>query len=426
MDREHVTDGRIDGGERRLGWALRAVGVGALVAVALAGGYVWGERQASRRHVVAPAASGHSVRPPTVPSRPATEDAVEVTLTPDAIARAGIKTELVRGDAVTGSVSAPATVTSNAYRETKVHTLVGGILKDVTAELGRSVRAGQPLAVVFSHELADAQMKYLTARAMVAADHQKRERVTKLVEIGAASRQELEEIIAVHEVHDTEVAAARQRLLLLGLSPERVAGLRQASDVVSEVTVMAPGPGVVVSRTGNPGQVVNVGQELFVVADLSTVWVIADLYEKDVAAVQVGSEATVTVPHSRSPTARGRVTYIDPRVDPATRTAKVRVEVPNPSGAFRLGMFVNMAFAVPGRVRTAVVPRAAVQSIGDRSVVYIAASEDEGRFIERTVTLGVAAGDLVQVIDGLEVGERIVSDGAFFVRAEAAKTRAGG
>jgi multidrug efflux pump subunit AcrA (membrane-fusion protein) len=184
----------------------------------------------------------------------------------------------------------------------------------------------------------------------------------------AASRQELEEVVAVHAAHETEVAAARQRLLLLGLSPERVTALRGADEIVSEVVVPAPGAGTVVARAVNPGQVVSAGQELFVVADLSTVWVIGDLYEKDFASARTGGEASVSVPGVLP--IRGRVAYIDPWVDPAARTAEVRVEVANPAEALRLGMFVSVSFTVPATAgAVAVVPRAAIQAIGIRKDV---------------------------------------------------------
>src|SRR5437667_420688 len=292
-------------------------------------------------------------------------------------------------------------------------------------ELGSPVERGQPLAVIFSIELAEAQMKYLSMRAMLEADHQKLVRTEKLVDLGAASRQELEEVTATHASRATEVAAARQRLLLFGLSPDQVAQLRDASHVVSEVTVQAPGDGVVIARAVNPGQVVSSGQELFMVTDLKTVWVIGDLYEKDFATVRVGSPATVMVTSASDRQLRGRVAYIDPRVDPATRTAKVRIEVPNVSGDLRLGMFVNVSFETGGP-RMTLVPRSAVQSIGDRSVVYVSADGDEGRFIERTVKLGRATGDVVEVLAGVKPGERVVTDGSFFLRAEATRTRAGG
>ena len=361
-----------------------------------------------------------------MPMSPASsrEEPVEVSLTPEAMARAGIKTAIVRSQAMSASITVPGTVTSNAYRDTRASALVGGIVKNVNVELGSMVSRGQALAVLVSTELADAQMKYLSGQAMLAADHQKLTRTGKLVALGAASRQELEEVTAVHEAHETEVAAARQRLLLLGLSPERVAALRSADEIVSEVVVPAPGGGTVVARTVNPGQVVSAGQELFVVADLSTVWVIGDLYEKDFAGVRPGGEAVVSVPGM--PPIRGRVAYIDPRVDPAARTAKARVEVANPAEALRLGMFVSVNFTIPAAARgVAVVPRAAIQAIGNRSVVYVAGNSDQGTFIERTVKMGAQDGETVEVSQGLKPGEQVVTEGSFFLRAEAARTRSG-
>ena len=122
---------------------------------------------------------------------------------------------------------------------------------------------------------------------------------------------------------------------------------------------------------------------------------------------------------------RGRVAYVDPRVDPATRTAKVRIEVPNPEGHLRLGMYVNITLALPGGDQATVVPRTALQEIGERSVVYIAADGEEGRFTERTVKLGRAVGDSVEVVEGVEPGDRVVTEGGFLLRAEAARTRTG-
>lgn len=122
-------------------------------------------------------------------------------------------------------------------------------------------------------------------------------------------------------------------------------------------------------RAVNPGQVVGAGQELFVVTDLSSVWVIGDLYEKDFRLVRVGAGASITVPATNQ-VLRGTVAYIDPRVDPATRTAKIRVEVPNAGGRLRLGVFVTLAIAAGPGPRVTVVPPEAVQVIGERMVVY--------------------------------------------------------
>jgi multidrug efflux pump subunit AcrA (membrane-fusion protein) len=128
--------------------------------------------------------------------------------------------------------------------------------------------------------------------------------------------------------------------------------------------VPAPIAGVITSRSANLGQVVGMGDALFVVTDLSEVWVVGDLYEQDFSRVRVGAEATLTTLAYPELRLQGRVSYIDPRVDPQTRTAKVRVEVPNPHGQLRLGMYMTMVFSTVSGAPVVVVPRAAVQTIG--------------------------------------------------------------
>jgi RND family efflux transporter MFP subunit len=285
-------------------------------------------------------------------------------------------------------------------------------------ELGTTVKRGAALATLLSAELAEAQTKYLSMGAMLVADHQKLQRTQQLVAIGAASRQELEDIMAVHASHATEVEAARQRLLLLGLSRARVEALNNPSQIVSDITVPAPIAGVITGRTANLGQVVSTGQELFVVTDLTQVWVIGDLYEQDFQTVRVGSEAALTTPAYPTMTLRGRVTYIDPRVDLQTRTARVRVAVPNADGRLRLGMYVTLVFTTPGGERTVVVPRAAVQTIGERQVVFVPVPDEEGKFVARPVQAGPLRGDRVTIRSGLQPGEVVVTEGSFFLRAE--------
>jgi RND family efflux transporter MFP subunit len=334
------------------------------------------------------------------------------------VSRAGIRTALAEAAVSEVTVQLPGTVTADAYREVKVVSLVGGIVTKVHVDLGATVKHGAPLATLFSPELAEAQTKYLSMRAMLAADHQKLQRTQELLAVRAVSRQELEEITALHASHETEVAAARQRLLLLGLGQAQVEALTHPRQIVSDVTVPAPRAGVITGRSVNLGQVVSIGQELFVVTDLSQVWIIGDLYEQDFQTVHVGSKATLTMPAYPALTLRGRVTYIDPRVDPQTRTAKVRVEVPNAEGRLRLGMYATMAFTTPGEDRTVVIPRSAVQMIGARQVVFVPAPGDEGKFLVRTVQLGPLRGDRVAIRSGVQPGEAVVTEGSFFLRAE--------
>jgi membrane fusion protein, heavy metal efflux system len=366
-------------------------------------------------------ASPPAVAPMTVSPSPAADADVEIVLAPEAVARAGIKTAPVTVGSTAMEVVVPGSVMANSYREVKVAPVAAGVLTKVNVELGASVRRGQPLATIFSTDLADAQTRYLSMTAMLEADHKKLERTQALAAIGAASRQEFEEVTAVHASHETEVEAARQRLLLLGLTPDQVQGLRSPGQVVSNVTVPAPIDGIVTGRSANLGQVIGMGQELFVVTDLSEVWAVGDLYEQDFRAVGAGSEAVVTTPAYPGTTLRGRVAYIDPRVDAQARTAKIRVALANPDGRLRLGMFVNMAFRTPAGDRVVLVPKAAVQALGDRQVVFVAAKDEEGKFIQRTVRLGPPVGESYAVVSGLRPGDTVVTEGSFLLRAESTR-----
>jgi cobalt-zinc-cadmium efflux system membrane fusion protein len=346
------------------------------------------------------------------------DDDIELVLSPEAMQQAGIKTAEVTTVESQMTVQLPGSVMADAYREVKVVPIVGGIVTKVHVELGTPVKRGAPLATVFSAELADAQTKYLSMQAMLAADRQKLERTRQLVAIGAASRQELEEVTAVHASRATEVEAARQRLLLLGLRRAHVDALNNPSQVISEVLVPAPINGVITDRSANLGQVVGMGQELFVVTDLSQLWAIGGLYEQDFQAVRIGSEAAITTLAYPGLTLRGRVTYIDPRVDPQSRTAKVRVEVPNPEGRLRLGMYVTMAFTTRSGVHRVVVPSTAIQAIGARYVVFLPVADAEGTFVQRTVQVGQSQGGLSTILHGLQPGETVVTEGSFLLRAE--------
>jgi cobalt-zinc-cadmium efflux system membrane fusion protein len=419
MDTEHDTVLPRDA--RKRGKIARACLIGlaalGLIALGAAGATVALRRTEGTRTPPATMATA-----PT-PAEPAGE--AEVVLSPEALARAGIKTAPVTAMSAGAAVTVPGSVMANAYREVKVTPIAAGIVTKVHVELGAVVSRGAPLLTILSAELAEAQTKYLSMSAMLEADHKKLERTRKLVEIGAASRQDLEEIAAVHEAHATEVEAARQRLQLLGLSADQVRALPSPSQIVSTIVVPAPITGVITSRSVNLGQVVAMGQELLSVTDLSQVWVVGDLYEQDFKTVTVGSEAAVTTSAYPGLMLRGRVSYIDPRLDPQARTAKARIEVPNSDGRLRLGMYVTVSFTAPG-ASAVVVPRSAVQAIGDRQVVFIPAKGEDGKFIQRQVRLGSPMGDNYTVLSGLKPGEIIVTEGSFFLRAEALRNAPGG
>jgi RND family efflux transporter MFP subunit len=361
------------------------------------------------------------------PQTPMATGEQRLTLTPEQLRSAQLKIETVGEAPSTEAAGQMATgvVQANSYKETPVVSLVGGIVRNVSAELGQSVKRGQRVAVVFSNELADAQARYLTAAAVLDEHHRHHMRTAKLVEIGAASRQELE--MATSQLRDAEsnLANLRQKLMLLGLSAQRIDSLDSTSQISSEVNVTAPNAGTITSRSVNPGEVIEANRELMRVTDLSTVWVVGQVYEKDLATVRVGSGANFTSDAYPGQVFRGRVTYVDPKIEPATRTAQVRIEMANPRQMFKIGMYVNVAFGALGAAEktVATVPKDAVQTIGNQQVVFIATDKDN-EFILRPVRLGPESNGVYLVREGLNVGDRVITQGSFLLRAEWLKVRA--
>jgi cobalt-zinc-cadmium efflux system membrane fusion protein len=401
-------------------WLVLA-GSGAMLAIlAIAGLWFMQHGVGTKPVSHAPASSPIASKPPAIaPSNQATAASTdpEINLTADDLKKAQIHTARVMKRATQTSLRVPGIVKADEYREVHVTPIADGIVRQVPVVLGDHVRSGQPLAVIFSSELAEAETQYLAYLAELDAEHKKLQRTQNLVRLGAASRQEEEEVTATHAAHEAHVRAALERLKLLGAGEHQIAALKDAEQIDSNVTVPAPIDGVVLARTANLGLVVNKGQELFTVADLSTVWVMASLNEKDFASVQVGSAARITAPAYAGRVWNGRVTYIDPQVDPNTRTAQARIEVANPRESLRFQMYVDVEFTSQGAFGTAV-PEAAVQSIGDRQFVFLPIKDNEGSFAMRAVRLGPAANGYYAVLDGLKPNDEVVTEGSFILKAE--------
>jgi membrane fusion protein, heavy metal efflux system len=343
---------------------------------------------------------------------------VEIQLGADAVMRAGIVTSPVSEAASTSNIRLPGVVAPNAYRQVTVTPLVSGRITAVSAQLGERVRRGQTIAQIYSPELAEARTRYVSAVAMLDAHDRELRRTQKLVEIGAASRQELERIHAEHVAQTATVQSARAQLELLGVSDSKLdtAGVETLS---ATTAVPAPIDGVVIERTANVGLNVDPATKLLTVVDLSTVWIVADIHERDMARVRVGSEVTITSDALEGNVRRGRISYIDPQVSPDTRTAKARIELPNPSGELRLGMYLDVVVTDDAATRSALaIPMSAVQHVDDRTVVYLADANAPGKFIEREVRLGETSGDRVEIVSGVENGDLVVTGGSFYVRAE--------
>jgi RND family efflux transporter MFP subunit len=401
-------------------------GVAALLAVALllagAGAtyLLTRTRAGSGGHTQNPPPSAPAQQPATAPG--ASSDAplpdVAVPLSQDAVERAGIVSVPVGSGTSGAEIRLPGVVQPNAYREVVVTPLVGGRVTKVVLALGDRVRRGQTLAEIYSPTLAEAQTRYISAKAMLDAHDRELQRTQKLVDIGAASRQELERIHAEHASQSAAVQSARSQLELLALPASAVDRLASGQNVAATTSVPAPIDGVVTERGANVGLNVDPATKLFTIVDLSTVWVVADLYEKDFSRVRVGTEAAITTAARPDVTLRGRVSYIDPQVSAETRTAKLRIEVPNSNGELRLGMYADVVVTGSSGPPTPMVPRSAVQNVGERTVVYLANPKERGKFIEREVRLGQTSGERIEILSGVQPGDAVVTQGSFFVRAE--------
>lgn len=410
FNRQEKSQGKLGGSRRRTRLILT---LGSL-AVALAVVFIWYSRQSR------PASLGG--RP--VPRVEATANRAvgmesplaALVLPPEMVERAGLKLATIERQQLTATLRTTATVQPNAYRETPVMPLVEGRVTRVNVQLGEAVREGQILATIFSSELAEAQMKYLTVDANLQFHVNQAKRFEKLADLGAVSRQELEEVVARLREHHAEHSSLKERMLLYGLTETEILQLKNSAQVRSDVPVHAPTAGIITGREINVGQNLAMRDRLFTITDLTNVWVIASVYEKDFALLQTGRSVSITTTAWPGRTWVGRIGYVDPLVDPETRTARVRIEVGNRDQRLKPGMFVDVDIESDGVEEALTVPRTAVQDIGNEKIVFVQVGA--GRFQVRRVILGAADSQFFRVIEGLSIGEQVVTAGSFFLRAE--------
>jgi RND family efflux transporter MFP subunit len=410
---------------RRMIW----IGLGAIAILAVGVG-IWFSTQHTatpKAKQEAPMSSMSAMSSMSSKPSPANNDAtdstatgagVQVDLGPDDLKKAQIQTVHVDMQETVGTLRVPGVVSVDEYKEVHVTPLVGGVIKQVPVVLGDHVRRGQTIAVIFSSDLAEAETEYLAMMAALEADHKKLLRTQNLVKLGAASQQEEEEVTADHLAHEAHVRAELEKLHLLGASDRQIAALKQAEQIDANLSVPAPINGIVLTRTANLGLVTNMAQELFTVADLSAVWVMASINEKDFSTVHVGTIAVVTAPAYPGRVWKGRVVYIQPQVDPSTRTAQARIEVANSDESLRLAMYMDVAFLSAGG-KGLTVPESAVQAIGEKHYVFLPVSDSEGSFAVRQVKLGPVSNGFYPILDGLKLNDEVVKEGSFILKAEA-------
>lgn len=357
-----------------------------------------------------------------------------ITIQQDKLANAHFKIEgavvTPNSTITTSGLRTTGIVEPNAYRVVPVIPIAGGIVRQVNVELGDKVKRGQKLATIFSTELSEAQSFYLSMQAEIERHHNRYNRSKKLLDSGLTSRQDFELVSAEYKIEQAKVSAARQKLLLLGMTIEQVDNLQHAiskEQVNSMISLEAPSSGIILNRSVNAGEVIPMGKELFRIADLSAVWIIGQIYEKDFSAVRIGTSAVITSQAYPEKSFTGRVSYIDPRVNAETRTAQIRIEVNNLNNMLKLGMFVDVIFGAStefNQQSIVQVPRNAVQIIGSKHVVFVV-TDKSGVFAQREVSAGAESNDMITINNGLNAGEKVVTEGSFLLRAESLKLNPG-
>ncbi len=315
-------------------------------------------------------------------------------------------------------ISLPGEVKTNADRLAHIVPRVSGVVRDVRKRLGDKVRRGEVMAVLESRELADAKSAYLAAieRFSVAeADFRREENLWKKRISPEKNYLRARRMLAEARI---ELRSAKQKLFALGLPDEYIASLSdhpEASYTRYEIT--APFDGTVIEKHIALGEAVEADSTVFVVADLSTVWVDLSVYQKDLPLVRVGQEVVLSAGYGIED-ATGRISYVGPVVGEETRTAIARVVLPNRDGRWRPGLFVTGRIAVDEITVPVAVPRSAVQEVEGRPSVFV--ETDEG-FVPRVVNTGRKDTSKVEISSGLEPGERYVAKGAFILKAQLSK-----
>jgi len=320
-----------------------------------------------------------------------------VQISPQRLQSIGVTTGEVQRKEVVDEIRTTGNVAIDETRLAYVQTRFAGWIQKVFVDATyKYVRKGQPLFTIYSPDLVNTERDYLVAK-----DNQRKVAGSTVggVSSGAA----------------TLVDAASERLTQFGVPQSELARLESSGDARREVEIDSPASGYVIDRKALPNMYVQPDTQLYTVADLSTVWVFAQVFQNDLGRIKIGDPVAVSVDSYTGRTFRGRVDFIYPDVDMSTRTARVRLILPNPGLKLAPGMFVNATLKVPmGRQLT--IPASGVLHSGTRSIVFV--DHGQGYLEPREVELGARVNDEFVVTKGVSVGDRITTSANFLVDSE--------
>lgn len=344
-----------------------------------------------------------------------------VHLTTKEIANTGLEIQTVAPREFRSHRDFPGVVAPNHHALAEVTTLVRGRVVEVYADLGEQVKKGDLLAMLYSEELGMAQSAYLKADAKLYVAERAYERskylLTEKVLALADAQKRKGEMLTFR----AEKREAHDRLRLYGMSDEQILRVSRGNAIRSTVPIMAPFDGRVIARNLTKGEVVETTEKLFTVADLSVVWVLANIPEKDIQYIHpddstVDQSVEVLVNTYPDHIFQGVITYVGDVLDATTRTMRLRLELPNRDKKLKPEMYATVRVYSEPEPSILAVPEAAVQRDRDRQFVFV--QQDAESFEARDVTLGESNGRNVKILNGLQEGELIVVKGAFVLKSE--------
>jgi len=378
------------------------------------------------------------------PSKPGDGQVVRVTLENNQEKEIGIQVEAAKCGLITKTTDAPGIVQPAQNDVRQIATPSAGRAIEVKAALGQTVHEGDIVAVIKSDPVGQVQSDLLQNALQAKADIKQQEvalkldrivleRESKLYKEQVSAQADLQtaenavekdeaNLVALKTKLDATVKVASERLKLLGTEPDTAERVLKEQKIDPYVTVRSPKSGVIIERDINPGEMADPTKNLFILADLSEVWLVANVFEKDISSIKVDQTAAVTIDSLPQHAFPARIIYVGSQLDPTTRTLPVRANVPNPNFHLKPGMFARITINV-GQVSSLIVPKSAILTKGDKTFVYIADSPTA--FQERDVEIGTQDANGVEIKSGVKAGEQVVVKGAFGLFGAAMKTPEG-
>ena len=320
------------------------------------------------------------------------------------------KSALPRTLRLTGAVA------YNAFKTTPVFAAIGGPVREILVTPGESVHAGQPLLTVNSPDYSAARSAYLKARSAFLLADKFYTRAQDLLTHGAIAEADFQTAESTRIQAQADLQASEDALRVLGITD--VESLeKNAPKTTSQVPVLAPVGGEVVERLVGPGQLLQAGTtQVFTISDMSTVWVLVNVYQGDVAYVRSGDSVNIST-DSYPDTFHGRISYIAPALDPNTRTLQARIVTENPGDKLKKDMYVTATVSAGAIANALTVPDAAVlRDSENQPFVYVQSSTKQNEFARRLVQLGDSHGGRTQITSGVKEGERVIGDGSLFLQ----------